>query len=286
MNAKYTLTTLLFLVGFCIASSQKFVDLDNRWFIDECNNSYDCPNYEYWFQSEIVLDSTTYLALLTFNPRPIEASWPVYGKFYREENGSVYMKLTAGSPEIKIYDFNLAIGDLFPVPGLGDVEVTAIDSVTLNSGEKRKRLTVTRTTTPRNSMYWIQGIGSVRGPMNPHLMFAQDVWSDLICYHKNEVLEYELGECETTNTADPFAPIPTISCYPNPATDRLFFAAEHNARIKYVDIYTMNGVLLKRHVAQLTEPIDIATIESGLYYVKVAFEDGSFASSKFAKINN
>jgi hypothetical protein len=81
--------------------------------------------------------------------------------------------------EFAIYDFNLEVGDLFLIDDSNnsiELEVLSIDSVTLISGERRKRLEMAFAISPHSTTYWIEGVGSASSPMNPIYTFFLDTW--------------------------------------------------------------------------------------------------------------
>ena len=80
------------------------------------------------------------MKLNTDNPNPYSGFGALVGEYYREENGLVYMKQNENQEEQLIYNFNLIVGEQFQIENSFLIEVISIDSITLNSGEKRKRI--------------------------------------------------------------------------------------------------------------------------------------------------
>ena len=99
--------------------------------------------------------------------------------------------------KLAIYDFNLEVGDLFLIDDSNnsiELEVLSIDSVTLISGERRKRLEMAFAISPPRTTYWIEGVGGASSPMNPIYTFFLDTWVELNCFHQDEMVEWQLAK--------------------------------------------------------------------------------------------
>lgn len=266
---------------------QEFVSPSNKWFVDEC--SY-CPHQmmiicdtkSYWFEGAVTIDSTVYYELQTTDSNP---TFEV-GTLYREEDGVVFMKLHENTEEFAIYDFKLEVGALFTVNDFShsvEMEVLSIDSVVLNSGEKRKRLEIARALNHNFATYWIEGVGSELSPMNSIHTFSLDIWLELNCYHRDEVVEWQLGDCMLTNTKAEGIPEEAIACYPNPATDELHLSTTGNQPIDRVAIIGLDGRSVLEAGRQELQPISLSGLSQGLYVVTVVFENGAVGRTKFVK---
>jgi len=251
--------------------------------VDDCCFNIPCTTYEYWFDQVVIFDTKEYLQLNTDHPG---TGLSVFGKYYREEDGSVYMKINENQAEVQIYNFNLSVGEQFEIQNLLLIEVTAIDSITLNSGEKRKRLEVIRAGQPSNKTFWIEGIGDVGETWHPGYTFWIDCWTELTCYHKANNLEYELGECQPTSLKNINQLEKTISCYPNPAIDQISITLEEKEKIEKIEIIGSNGNSILQISSQFLQPIKLNGIQEGLYFLKVIFKDGSIGLTKFVKNKN
>jgi hypothetical protein len=98
------LTFILFVVLSTNAFGQLFVNPSNKWYASDCCSSFgsggtDCSTYKYWFDDPIIIDTLSYLTLKTNNQQQLFEA----GKYYREENGIVYMKVNQSQEEIVIY---------------------------------------------------------------------------------------------------------------------------------------------------------------------------------------
>lgn len=213
-------------ISTCALFGQTFVDQSNEWFADDCCYSLgqaNCSTYKYWFGDTVLIDSDAYLRLNSNNPQPLFE----VGEYYREENGIVFMKKNINEPEIAIYNFNLIVGEEFEIGNPGQnllVKALSIDSITLTSGEKRKRLNIAPSSNTSTNTFWIEGIGSVLSPMNTLHMFTLDCWNDFNCYYEDGSVEFQIGNCDLSTTKDPKPAQHPIILSPNPAKDWVRFA--------------------------------------------------------------
>jgi len=176
----------------------------------------------------------------------------------------------------------LTLGETFQLHNSFEIEVTAIDSVTLSSGEKRKRLKMSRIPATQ-SRYWVEGIGSNRLPFNPTVMFVEDIYAELLCFYDNNNLQFGLGECQSTSVNNITQVIKTISCYPNPSHNEITISADTNHKMEKVEIFGINGKSILLLDYKSRQSINIDGFESGLYTVSVTFHDGSTGVTRFIK---
>jgi hypothetical protein len=288
---KYPHSLLPLLLFVLIASNQMigqaFVSPSNKWYIDDCyiaplQMTTICDTKSYWFEDTVTIDSTVYYELRTNDPEPVFE----VGAYYREEGGVVFMKMDDNTEEFAIYDFNLEVGDLFLIDDFSnslELEVLSIDSVTLISGERRKRLEMAFAASPHRTTYWIEGVGSALSPMNPIYTFYFDVWVKLNCFHQDDMVEWQLGDCMLTHTKAESLTSEAIACYPNPATDALFLSTTSNRLIERVTIFSLDGRPVTETVLQGTQPISVRELSKGIYVAAIIFEDGTIGRARFVK---
>lgn len=279
-----TLFILLYLIiNLNAIRAQQFVNPANQWYLSDC--CYDqgetyCETHIYFFDEMVSIDSTDYYRLNTNNTTPVIG----YGELYREDGGLVFMKYNDTTEEVLIYDFNLMVGEQLEIGFAGQpliIEVLSIDSITLDSGEKRKRLEVASAANTGIKTFWIEGLGSELSLMDPSLMFTFDCWNTLNCYHKNDILEYQLGNCELTNTEDISHDEISISCYPNPVSDHL--VVRSSEKIKVIEVLSLASQSVIKLPSQGLEPIDVSKLPDGVYFLKVTFVNNQTGLSKFLK---
>lgn len=266
---------------------QAFVSPSNKWYIDDCYTAplqmtTICDTKSYWFENTVIIDAMVYYELRTNDPEPVFE----VGAYYREEGGVVFMKMDDNTEEFAIYDFNLEVGNLFTIDDSNnsvELEVLSIDSVTLISGEKRKRLEMADALSPNHTTYWIEGLGSVLSPINPVYTFFQDTWVELNCFHQDDMVEWQLGDCILTDTKAESLTAEAIACYPNPATDALFLSATSNRLIDRVVIFSLDGRPISETVLQGSQPISVRRLSKGIYVAAIIFEDGTIGRARFVK---
>lgn len=287
MKIKYIIFSL-FLLIIVNLFGQQFVSQSNEWFTDDCcyaQGQTDCSTFKYWFDEAVMFDSVTYFKLSSNNSNPLFE----VGEFYREEEGIVFMKLDENDEEILIYNFNLNTGEQLEIGDLShniQIEVLAVDSITLISGEKRKRLEIASASNTNYKTYWIEGIGSELSPMNPLNMFSFDCWIELNCFYNDESVKFQLGDCQLTNLSEFYNVDEKIICYPNPAGAEIVISTGDKRRIDKVEINGIDGVSIVQVNSQETQSINLNGMSDGFYFVKIAFKDGSIGVAKFVKYNN
>lgn len=168
--------------------SQKLIDTGKVWNIMECFIPGACVTNTWEFKgNDTLLNNHTYKII-----EQTDSLWGLYHSdqvFMREDSAKrVYAISTWG--EVKMYDFNLQTGDTFRFDNSFFWQyyvVDNVDSVTLLSGEKRKRISF-----GAGAEQWIEGIGSSSGLFNVFLgAFVLDMSSSLLCFHENGIKKYE-----------------------------------------------------------------------------------------------
>lgn len=88
------------------------------------------------------------------------------------------------------------------------------------------------------------------------------------------------GDFKTTNLSHGTAG--ELHVFPNPATDRLSIMLDSGEPASTVQIFDLNGKLIVEKVAD-TRSLDVMTLPSGLYMIRVGMKDGKILTSKFMK---
>lgn len=263
--------------------AQSFVANSNLWSIKDCQNG-NCENYNYWFEDSLTINSQIYSQLNTDNPSLLEAfGIPFYGKYYRQENGKVYLKYDEYSDETLIYDFDLIQGETTVIPLAGEFSVIMIDSLTLESGTRRKRLLIQNIDIPNQRMYWVEGIGSTRGTMNTQLMAIQDTWTELSCFAHENNLEYQLDGCLISSVNNVKQNLVQINCYPNPATNYIIIESSIEEAIKTIEIVSATGNIIHYAANSGFSRIELKDVQNGVYFLKAIHKNGSCGFTKIIK---
>ncbi|NJO65884.1 MAG: hypothetical protein HC836_49785, partial [Richelia sp. RM2_1_2] len=189
------LVLIILLSNVNIIFGQSFVNPDNRWYIsvggDFTGRGAGTSAYFFETTDSLVTEKGIYYQLYatedsTFSDISPTESW------FRQEGSKVYSK-HSGEEEELYYDFNLALGDSityfantnYPIIFV----VTAIDSIVLNNGTKRKQLSLNKPEFPEFfPAIWIEGIGSLYDTFFPYAVFFSDGGSLLQCYFEKDTL--------------------------------------------------------------------------------------------------
>jgi hypothetical protein len=289
---RITLFTIFLSTSTYSLFGQAFVSPSNEWFADDCcyalGQSY-CSTYRYWFSDTVIIDSVAYLKLRTNNPHPLFD----VGEYYREENGVVFMKKNINEAETKIYNFNLNVGEEFEIKNPNYtflIKVLSIDSVTLNSSEKRKRLTIIIPPDTLTNTFWIEGIGSGSSPMNTNYMFVLDCWNDFNCFHEDGIVQFQIGDCQLSSVKNTEQLGRSITSYPNPAKEQVRFARVDAQPLSGTRIIVTdtNGRTLWQSPASTnnTDHIEWQTgnTPSGVYFYTILDADGLIQTGRISII--
>lgn len=237
---KSLLAFFIFIINCWPTNAQSWVNPANRWHIQNlCTGSEPFGGGEvlaYFLKDTLRQNGEVYLQMHKTLDTTFQTSIPT-GNYYREKDNKVYL-LQPGSPERLIYDFNLTAGDtltidagFFKLP----IKVIAIDSVILEDGSKRKRLTIqdNRPFEDRTA-FWVEGIGSDLAPLDTWSMFISDCGSNLHCfYQQNELLymaypndPYSCVLRGETVSIKEITELKNIKIFPNPFSNDLYMDAE------------------------------------------------------------
>lgn len=282
----FPLVVLLLIFSINLSMAQSFVDLKSKWYVDDCCVDFSsgellCWTSEFQFTDTIIFDGITYHVMETNNPAAAGAS-----TFYREENGKVYLKLKPNEEEFLIYDYSLLIGEKVSIGTSGfdyNLEVIGIDSITLNSGEKRKRLELAVVDDPLLTTHWVEGLGSRFGTMDTRYTFILDCWLELNCYFYENEVEYSLKDCMlSTDTKETKKEEPSIVLFPNPVQAVLNIANLEVQAVKELTILNANGV--QHGIGEIERPqVILGNLPSGLYFLQIDFKDGKKVIKRFVK---
>jgi hypothetical protein len=235
-------------------------------------------------RSNMLFDSISCYTNLT----PPGTPGPVYVGALRDDSivNKTFFVLPNTTNDSLLYDYNLNVGDtmkgyiaLFEYD-VSHLVVLSIDSVLIN-GQYRKRWNFAPDAnfTP-DSTYFIEGIGSSCGLIEPLNTFAIDFTARyLVCVKDslgtlftsgyNSAYGCNLitvGIKEISNEDD------LISIYPNPATSNITIQTPINSTVK---ILNLEGQIIKTFSAVAGNTYnDVSAIPSGIYFVEIKSEKG------------
>ena len=183
-------STILLLLVICsgITIGQTLIDTNKIWNVVKCVNMGPCWTESYKFEGDTSINGNLYKKLLS-SPDSTLSSWYYYGAFREDGTGKVYTIID--SEEILFYNFDLEPGDDFILHWAGlniTMNVEQVDSVTLLSGETRKRITFN----DNFGEEWIEGMGSIFGlPFVSYPQYWFDLNHELSCFVENGELKYQ-----------------------------------------------------------------------------------------------
>jgi len=78
------------------------------------------------------------------------------------------------------------------------------------------------------------------------------------------------------NSIENYSVAGSLLIYPNPTSDKLFFASEQLQNVN-VAIYSMSGQLLQQVQTNTSESIDVSSLSKGIYIIKINEQTHKFS---------
>ncbi len=236
-------------------------------------------SFKYTFDSiPTILDNHSYNEILFVDSFTSE-DWKPTGDYIRSEGKQVYQYRFG--QESLLYDFSAATGDTIIIRGTA-VAVTAVDSIMLENGETRRRLTMQCTQIEGlPPYYWIEGIGSSNGFTTGPCNF--DWYSTLLCAYQNDELLYrnaEIDSCWQFVSASDDIQKHDIHIFPNPFDDQITLEAGETIIVSV----ELTDILGQKVFIGKDETINTKSVLPGSYVLLVRFKDGSAVIQKLIKI--
>lgn len=203
---------------------------------------------------------------------------------------------------ITIYDFELNVAEILTLPldngTFVQLEVDQISDETINGVSLRyQNMRVITTCSEINDQIirLYEGIGVVdeliegyQGPLLHRMLdcFPEAPKLRLICYSDDNISYPEGVDCNivfdevtaTSNINNQLA----FNIYPNPAQQFIYINNEVNADIKHVELFNTTGTKLN-NLQYSSSQVNVENITSGIYYLKVYFENGQVGMKRFVK---
>ena len=231
--------------------------------------------------------SRTYYEVLR-TTEELSDDWVGTGDFIRQENKIIY--LYQNPVDAELYNFNVLVNDSFQeLPSGIQLIVTSIDTITLLTGENRKRWKFRCIyDDPQPIVYteWIEGIGNING------LFATSSMSDcvadadgsiIMCMFRNDTLIYDnpdVDGCWLLPVATKETKEESIYLAPNPTSESITIMGLEN-EIKTVTVFNAVG----KQVYRGTESrIDLKAFPPGYYYTGIVLKDNLHVIKGFIKL--
>ncbi len=244
----------------------------------------------YGYDGQTLLNGKIYHDFyLTWEPEFVSGSADniFQGHMYEEENVVYFMYYGQAEPAV-LYDFNLEPGDpapffVFCCGSSYPVTLNSIDSVLLY-GEYRRRFIFDTIWDYTNMMaeVWIEGIGSIHGPLFPSTarLFSADFpdGNYLSCFsHDGEIVwqnpRYARCYNNTLVSVDEFQASVSPRIYPNPAREYIRIEPYGTEVFNLVSIYNANGLLVRNEQIDTSASgtyVNLLGLKPGLYLIKLS----------------
>ncbi|MCB0551419.1 MAG: T9SS type A sorting domain-containing protein [Phaeodactylibacter sp.] len=251
----------------------------------------------YRFRDTIQRNGQVYQKLWVTTDNPDLQSWAYTQLAFRQETGGKAYRYREGEQgEELMYDFSLGEGDEITYSNGLVLQVTAVDSVELSDGSRRKRMAVsTPWTPPTIPAYqppaWIEGIGSIRNTFKPEETFITNELAELLCFFKEEERLYSdviFQACYLIVYDAEEEPTPAgWRVFPNPAgnaiTLEFLWPFPQDVTLR---IFSLAGQTIAEHrLPAHTERVnwDISGLEPGMYLLEARAEGKMRSVKKFIK---
>ncbi len=196
---KYIITLIISLAVFTNIYAQSFVKENKIWTVasfDDNHNYIETRNFKFETDTllkEIELYKKVYISLDLI-------LWWEPGMLFKEDSNKVFANNYEGNYLQQIYDFNIEKGDtIYTYFDFGSILLT-VDSVVVRNvlGTNRKHFFMS------HGILWIEGIGSIQGPLKSFGRFDNG-FSVLLCVHEDGILIYQnpdYPDCKVTSSAE------------------------------------------------------------------------------------
>jgi hypothetical protein len=252
------------------AGAQAFIDTNKVWSVKNWNDTaYERRAVK--LNGDTVIGTDHYTKFIAIQDSGYIGAWMPVGA--REDGTAKKVYFYNNAAEYLAYDFSLNLNDTFRTDIGGcqvEMVVNSVDSFSIRTGEKRKRITFPADT-------WIEGIGSVYGPTYPALFSCPfDFIGDLICELENDTVMYH----DTTDYENCFYSLigideilgkPIFNIYPSPTRSQSIITVAYPANAKLI-IYDMTGrEVIQRNLTGNTDRYNLIlpVMDNGIYIARL-----------------
>ncbi|MCC5922527.1 MAG: T9SS type A sorting domain-containing protein [Crocinitomicaceae bacterium] len=270
-----------------------FGNLDSKWNVAKSypSGNQQNPNFVatitkvYGFQGDTLIDSEQWFKLYSSSDSLFESNL-LYLGLLREENNKVFYLDTLNQLDT-LYDFSLNVGDsvLFDLYGMYPewLQVVNVDSVQI-SGDYYKRLKFAEPTInafDELNEIWIEGIGSIHGPLFPSfpIKFSQEIPDSMLvtCTFSNnqqvwQHQSYPSCYVKVVLSVDQME-ILNFKIYPNPFTDRIHFENNGLQQYRLTVLNSLGQTIHKIQANTNNRIIDLSDFQAGIYFLKIESGD-------------
>jgi len=272
-----------------------FDNLDSKWNVAK---TYPAANQQnpnfvsttttvYGFQGDTLINSEQWLKLYSTSDSTFQNNF-LYRGLIREENSKVFY-LDTLNQLYTLYDFSLNVSDsvLFDLYGMYPewLEVVNVDSIQIN-GDYYRRLKFAEPTMnafDELNEIWIDGIGSIHGPLFPNfpINFSQEMPDSMLvtCTFSNnqqvwQHLSYPSCYVNIVLSVDQLE-LFNFKIYPNPFTDRIHI---ENIDLQQYELTILNSLGQTVKYTQVSNDniiIDLSELKVGIYFLRIESGDNA-----------
>jgi len=266
-----------------------FDNLDSKWNVAK---TYPAANQQnpnfvattttvYGFQGDTLINSKQWFKLFSTSDSTFQNDL-LYCGLLRAENSKVFYLDTLSQLDT-LYDFSLNVSDsvLFNLYGMYPewLEVVNVDSIQIN-GDYYRRLKFAEPTMnafDELNETWIEGIGSIHGPVFPNfpVKFSQEMPDSMLvtCTFSNnqQVWQHQSYPSCYVNIVLSVDQLELFNfkIYPNPFTDRIHI---ENSDLQQYELTIMNSLGQTVKHTQVNNDniiIDLSELKVGIYFLRI-----------------
>jgi len=266
-----------------------FDNLDSKWNVAK---TYPAANQQnpnfvattttvYGFQGDTIINSEQWFKIYSSNDSLFQNDL-VYRGLIRADNSKVFYLDTLNQIDT-LYNFSLNVGDsvLFDLYGMYPewLQVVNVDSIQI-SGNYYKRLKFAEPTIQafdELNEIWIEGIGSIHGPLFPNfpVKFSQEIPDSMLvtCTFSNnqQVWQHPTYPSCYVNIVLSVDPLELLDfkIYPNPFTNKIHI---ENIGLQQYELTILNrlGQTIKQiQVNNKNQTIDLTELKTGIYLLRI-----------------
>lgn len=266
-----------------------FDNLDSKWNVAK---TYPAANQQnpnfvattttvFGFQGDTIINSEQWFKIYSSNDSLFQNDL-VYRGLLRADNSKVFYLDTLNQLDT-LYDFSLNVGDsvLFDLYGMYPewLQVVNVDSIQI-SGNYYKRLKFAEPTIQafdELNETWIEGIGSIHGPLFPNfpVKFSQEIPDSILltCTFSNnqQVWQHPTYPSCYVNivlSVDNFE-YSDFKIYPNPFSSQINIENNKNEKYTLTIINSLGQVIRQEQLESNTETIDLPELKAGIYLLRI-----------------
>ncbi len=288
---KYLLTCNLIVLFFLPAFCQQFLSEEKQWHISKVSDRDRSEvMVAYKLRGDTVLNGLTYKRLYYTKDTSFQ-NWRPANVYLREESLKIFRFSIIDGKESLLYDFELEVGEFFPLQAKGACQlvVTKVDSLKLGPQVWRKRWTLKNKENPRVSYQWIEGVGATTDFLNHGQVACQG--SDefrLDHYTENRTIIYTRkgGARQGAHSPAKYLPADSFNIYPNPTHGLITIEPPlHKENFRYKLFNAAGQQVVESFEREATKfTLNIGGLKPGIYFLEIQSANGGKITKKIERL--